>query len=69
MLDFTELFGLALFGLIFQFGVPALSVLAWVLGLSARSHWAARAGMAAAGAAMVMYVVYMRAYMRLVTGG
>ncbi len=67
MLDFSELFGLALFGLLFQFGVPALSVPAWVLGLKARSDWAARAGMAAAGAAMVMYAVYVRACVRLVT--
>ncbi len=44
MLDFTELFGLALFGLIFQIGVPALSVPAWLLGLQARSDWAARHG-------------------------
>jgi len=67
MLDFSELYGLALFGVIFQFGIPALSLPAWVLGLKARGHWAAKAGIAMAGAALVMYAAYVRSCLRLVT--
>ncbi len=59
MLDFSELYGLALLGVIFQFGTPALNVPAWVLGVRARSHWAAKAGMAMAAISLAMYTAYM----------
>ncbi len=63
----SQLYGLALLGLIFQFGTPALNIPAWALGLKARSHWAAKAGMAMAGLSLVMYVAYMRFIFKLVT--
>jgi hypothetical protein len=67
MLDFRELFGLALLGVIFQFGTPALNVPAWILGLQARSHWAAKAGMAMAGVSLALYALYICFFVRLVT--
>ena len=60
--------GIAVLGTMFQFATPALCVPAWVLGLRARHHWAARAGMTMAGVAMVMYAVYVRACLRVVAG-
>ncbi len=68
MLDFRQLLGMALLGLMFQFGTPALSALAWVLGLMARGYWAARVGMAMAGTALVMYAAYVYFWMRLLAG-
>ncbi len=66
MLDFRELFGMALLGIIFQFGTPVLNVPAWVLGLKARSHWAAKVGIAMAGISLAMYASYIYFVVRFV---
>ena len=65
--EVRQLYGLALLGLIFQFGTPVLNIPAWVLGIKARSHWAAKAGMVMAGISVVMYVAYLRFIFKLVT--
>lgn len=68
MMDIGQLMGIAVLGVTFQFGTPALCVPAWALGLKAKGHWAAKAGMAMAGAAMVMYAFYVRACLGVVAG-
>ncbi|GEM_PF-4452827 len=67
LMDFSALFGLTLFALVFQYGTPALSVPAILFGMPARRHWAGKAGLAMAAAALVLYTFYLRACAQAVT--
>jgi hypothetical protein len=58
MLEFTELYRLTLLAVLFQFGTPALDVVACILGLTARNHWAAKAALAMAAVSIAMYAAY-----------
>ncbi len=58
--DLDALFSLQRAGILFQFGVPLLSVPAVLFGLLARKHWVSKIGLLLAAIALVLYLVYVR---------
>ena len=54
-------------GTVFQFGIPILCFAAFTSGASARRLWTTRLGLACAGAALVGYVLYVRACLNVIS--
>src|SRR5262245_17468403 len=53
-------------GTMFQFGIPVLCGAAFIFGAPARHLWTTRIGLACAGAAIVGYILYVRACLGMI---
>jgi hypothetical protein len=59
-MDLDALYGMNLAGILFEYGLPPLCLMAVVFGVPARKHNAAKTGLFLAAAALILYLAYMR---------
>ncbi len=64
--DLEALFSLQRAAILFELGVPLLCVPAFLFGLLARQHVAAKIGLPLAAGALVLYLVYLRSCLVLI---